>query len=348
MRLPSCALLLLPGATADPGAGLYPPGLQPLIARANVLLATGQFCEAAKAYSEAIGIILWAHWADCTLPRLGAGHVVCELPPAIFGCGVCRCFGLHSGVERGVSRSPTTARYARPRIYLVCAACPRPEGLLADADVQKLPPARLVLGQRGTSYTTVSAVAAGDFAAVSYPLINPPPTTSPSTSAPTPTSRSGGDFAGARGALGLYAPSSALLHSSSSSGGGAAGRAAVDRDPCAARGYAQCERAEPAGRVRAGGGGLGTWRARWGYEVCFYSLPFGRMCTSIMAVRLLRLDSGEAAHRERGAVGTVAVPVCGTIEGGDAKRWRERPRCHPREGDLSLVVGGRTRVVVAG
>ena len=35
--------------------GLYPPGLQPLINRANVLLSAGQFGEAAKVYSEAIG-----------------------------------------------------------------------------------------------------------------------------------------------------------------------------------------------------------------------------------------------------------------------------------------------------
>ncbi|KAJ7683899.1 hypothetical protein B0H17DRAFT_985666 [Mycena rosella] len=61
MRLPSRALLpllpllgLLPGTGADTATGLYPPGLQPLITRANVLLATGQFGEAAKVYSEAI------------------------------------------------------------------------------------------------------------------------------------------------------------------------------------------------------------------------------------------------------------------------------------------------------
>lgn len=41
---------------ADPsGSALYPPGLQPIINRANVLLSTGQFNDAAKAYSEAIG-----------------------------------------------------------------------------------------------------------------------------------------------------------------------------------------------------------------------------------------------------------------------------------------------------
>lgn len=34
---------------------LYPPGLLPLINKANILLSTGQFNEAAKMYSEAIG-----------------------------------------------------------------------------------------------------------------------------------------------------------------------------------------------------------------------------------------------------------------------------------------------------
>ncbi|KAJ7165694.1 hypothetical protein C8R43DRAFT_987331 [Mycena crocata] len=52
----SLLFLLLPatGTYADSGSGLYPPGLQPLITRANVLLSTGQFNEAAKVYSEAI------------------------------------------------------------------------------------------------------------------------------------------------------------------------------------------------------------------------------------------------------------------------------------------------------
>ncbi|KAI0317606.1 hypothetical protein OF83DRAFT_1120519 [Amylostereum chailletii] len=52
-----CVLLLaLPApAVADASAGgLYPPGLLPLINRANVLLSSGQFQEAANAYSEAI------------------------------------------------------------------------------------------------------------------------------------------------------------------------------------------------------------------------------------------------------------------------------------------------------
>ena len=34
---------------------LYPPGLLPLINRANILLSTGQFNEATKVFSEAIG-----------------------------------------------------------------------------------------------------------------------------------------------------------------------------------------------------------------------------------------------------------------------------------------------------
>ncbi|KAF7309162.1 hypothetical protein MKEN_01118500 [Mycena kentingensis (nom. inval.)] len=47
-----CLLLASTGARAD--SGLYPPGLQPLITRANVLLSSGQFSEAARMYSEAI------------------------------------------------------------------------------------------------------------------------------------------------------------------------------------------------------------------------------------------------------------------------------------------------------
>ncbi|RDB30413.1 DnaJ subfamily C member 3 [Hypsizygus marmoreus] len=62
MRLPAFSSFLViiassigSGVYADPGAGgLYPPGLLPLINRANVLLSTGQFNEAARIYSEAI------------------------------------------------------------------------------------------------------------------------------------------------------------------------------------------------------------------------------------------------------------------------------------------------------
>ena len=50
-------LLTALSATADPtsGASLYPPGLLPLINRANALLSAGTFHDAARAYSEAIG-----------------------------------------------------------------------------------------------------------------------------------------------------------------------------------------------------------------------------------------------------------------------------------------------------
>ena len=52
--LSSILLFLAPAAYTQQG-GLYPPGLLPLINRANALLSTGQFNEAAKIYSEAIG-----------------------------------------------------------------------------------------------------------------------------------------------------------------------------------------------------------------------------------------------------------------------------------------------------
>ncbi|PPQ88888.1 hypothetical protein CVT25_009123 [Psilocybe cyanescens] len=47
-------LLLLLANPASADSGLYPPGLQPLINKANVLLSSGLFSEAAKIYSEAI------------------------------------------------------------------------------------------------------------------------------------------------------------------------------------------------------------------------------------------------------------------------------------------------------
>ncbi|KIK05368.1 hypothetical protein K443DRAFT_91478 [Laccaria amethystina LaAM-08-1] len=53
LALSSILLFLAPAAYAQQG-GLYPPGLLPLINRANALLSTGQFNEAAKIYSEAI------------------------------------------------------------------------------------------------------------------------------------------------------------------------------------------------------------------------------------------------------------------------------------------------------
>jgi DnaJ family protein C protein 3 len=56
-----CLFILLStlSVLADSGAGsaLYPPGLQPLINRANALLSAGTFHDAAKAYSEAIGML---------------------------------------------------------------------------------------------------------------------------------------------------------------------------------------------------------------------------------------------------------------------------------------------------
>ncbi|OBZ65503.1 DnaJ subfamily C member 3 [Grifola frondosa] len=59
--VPSLYAILIYGANAEPnqapsgsGSALYPPGLLPLINRANVFLSTGQFNDAAKAYSEAI------------------------------------------------------------------------------------------------------------------------------------------------------------------------------------------------------------------------------------------------------------------------------------------------------
>jgi DnaJ homolog subfamily C member 3 len=67
-----CALLLslaavLHGVSADAGAGLYPPGFMPLVNKADSLLAAGQYTEAARAYSEAIGMpnsCLWQQ-AQC-------------------------------------------------------------------------------------------------------------------------------------------------------------------------------------------------------------------------------------------------------------------------------------------
>ena len=63
--VPQCLLILvsLSLAAASPdnseapsssGSALYPPGLQPLIARANALLSAGSFADAARVYTEAI------------------------------------------------------------------------------------------------------------------------------------------------------------------------------------------------------------------------------------------------------------------------------------------------------
>ena len=51
--------ILLYGANAEPsapGGELYPPGYLPLVNRANALLSVGQFNDAAKAYTDAIGM----------------------------------------------------------------------------------------------------------------------------------------------------------------------------------------------------------------------------------------------------------------------------------------------------
>jgi len=57
LLVPCLLAVLLYGVNADPnasGSSLYPPGLLPLINRANALLSIGQFNDAVKAYSEAI------------------------------------------------------------------------------------------------------------------------------------------------------------------------------------------------------------------------------------------------------------------------------------------------------
>jgi DnaJ family protein C protein 3 len=65
----SSFLALFNGIYADAsGSSLYPPGLQPLISRANTLLSSGQFQDAAKVYSEAIGMLFLLKffiWIDC-------------------------------------------------------------------------------------------------------------------------------------------------------------------------------------------------------------------------------------------------------------------------------------------
>jgi DnaJ family protein C protein 3 len=58
MRVTAVLLLLAAAVSsvfADAGTGLYPPGLMSAIERANSLLKTRQFADAARAYSEAIG-----------------------------------------------------------------------------------------------------------------------------------------------------------------------------------------------------------------------------------------------------------------------------------------------------
>ena len=52
--------IFLYGTNAEPSqpGDLYPPGYMPLVNKANTFLSVGQFNDAAKAYSEAIGEIL--------------------------------------------------------------------------------------------------------------------------------------------------------------------------------------------------------------------------------------------------------------------------------------------------
>ena len=54
-------------------SGLYPPGLLPLINRANVLLSAGQFNEAARIYSEAIGTL-----SHPSLEPLTVNSIICR------------------------------------------------------------------------------------------------------------------------------------------------------------------------------------------------------------------------------------------------------------------------------
>lgn len=49
------ASVLADPSTAAAGSALYPPGLLSLVNKANLFLSTGQYNDAVKAYSEAIG-----------------------------------------------------------------------------------------------------------------------------------------------------------------------------------------------------------------------------------------------------------------------------------------------------
>lgn len=100
--LVSISLSLIPTALADPsaegGSALYPPGLVPLINRADTLLSVGQFNDAVKAYSEAIGkldhilryCISISHHTTCRLvlslqncPLLIMSYTINVQPPTI-------------------------------------------------------------------------------------------------------------------------------------------------------------------------------------------------------------------------------------------------------------------------
>lgn len=60
LRIPAAvlSLILLSIARAEPSnnSGLEPPTLRPLTLRANAYLSVGQFGDAARTYTEAIGM----------------------------------------------------------------------------------------------------------------------------------------------------------------------------------------------------------------------------------------------------------------------------------------------------
>ena len=51
----ACVFLVPARAVSDNDSGLQSPALKPLIQRANVYLSVGQFADAAKTYTEALG-----------------------------------------------------------------------------------------------------------------------------------------------------------------------------------------------------------------------------------------------------------------------------------------------------
>lgn len=82
--LPTTVLALCYGVNTDPspsstGSALYPPGLLPLITRANALLSAGQFNDAVKAYSDAIGMLTTVSPSlSCISVRLGFADPFCH------------------------------------------------------------------------------------------------------------------------------------------------------------------------------------------------------------------------------------------------------------------------------
>ena len=64
------------GTNADVSVGggdLYPPGYLPLVNRANALLTAGQFSDAAKSYSEALGALRLIYTNPKPHPRISYG-----------------------------------------------------------------------------------------------------------------------------------------------------------------------------------------------------------------------------------------------------------------------------------